>query len=161
MQEKTVSKIREFNRFYLPALGLLGNQYLGSEYSAAEARVLFEIYRADGCNAAYIAKALNIDKSYLSRIIKKYERNGYLFRIVSEKDSRAFELHLTKKGLQRVEDFIRRSNLQIGGILQPLTDKDREKLLIALDTIVGILKKCKPSDEIGKIGEVIYEDRSL
>lgn len=69
-KENAIYRIRAFNRFYMPTLDLLGNHYLGSEYSATEARVLFEVYEKDGCNAAHIAKVMNIDKSYLSRIIK-------------------------------------------------------------------------------------------
>lgn len=56
VKEKAVSSAREFNRFYLPKLGLVGNHYLGSEYSPTEARVLYEVYENDGCNAAYIAR---------------------------------------------------------------------------------------------------------
>lgn len=73
-KETTVLKIREFNRFYMPLLRLLDNHYLGSEYTPTEARVLYEIYENDGCNAAYIAKEMNIDKSYLSRIIRAHEK---------------------------------------------------------------------------------------
>ena len=75
-KEKAVQRIREFNRFYMPLLRLLDNHYLGSEYTPTEARVLFEIYENDGCNAAFIAKVMNIDKSYLSRIIRAHEKKG-------------------------------------------------------------------------------------
>ena len=67
---ESVEKVRAFNRFYMPSMNLLGNHYLGSEYSITEARVFFEIYENEGCNAAHIAQIMNIDKSYLSRIIK-------------------------------------------------------------------------------------------
>lgn len=83
MKKEIVYKIREFNRNYMPVFDLLGNKYLGSEYSATEARVLFEIFENDGCNAAYIAEKMNIDKSYLSRIIKNHEKtimSGALYR---------------------------------------------------------------------------------
>lgn len=116
MKEKTVHRIREFNRFYMPTLELLGNHYLDSEYSVTEARVLYEVFYNNGCNASYIAKAMNIDKSYLSRIIKKHEKSGYIFRKSSEKDSRAFEIYLTEKGKERARDFIQKSNEQIGEI---------------------------------------------
>lgn len=55
-KEKLIYRIRAFNRFYMPKLKLLDNHYLNSEYNPTEARVLFEIYENDGCNAAYIAK---------------------------------------------------------------------------------------------------------
>ena len=40
---ESVEKVRAFNRFYMPSMNLLGNHYLGSEYSITEARVFFEI----------------------------------------------------------------------------------------------------------------------
>ena len=77
--QKAVHRIREFNRLYMSSMNLLGNHYLGSEYSVTEARIFFEIYENEGCNAAHIAKAMNIDKSYLSRILKKSrEKKLYL-----------------------------------------------------------------------------------
>ena len=42
--DNVVEKIRAFNRFYMPSMNLLGNRYLGSEYSVTEARIFFEIY---------------------------------------------------------------------------------------------------------------------
>lgn len=142
-KEKAVYRVREFTRFYMPMLELLGNHYLGSEYSATEARVLFEVYEHDGCNAAHIASTMNIDKSYLSRIIKSHESKGYLVRMVSKTDSRSRELHLTELGVELTRDFIRRSNAQIGEILAPLDGEACEALMHALDTVTELLKDCR------------------
>lgn len=143
MREQTVSKIREFNRFYMPVFDLLGNRYLGSQYSATEARVLFEIYDNEGCNAAHIARQMNIDKSYLSRIIKKYENNGYIVKRASKADSRSLNLYLTDKGLEKTENLIVKSNLQIGSMIENLGIKDCNKLIESFDTIICILEKCQ------------------
>lgn len=42
---------------------LLARRYYPGSECTSEARVLFEVYACDGCNAAHIAKALNVDKS--------------------------------------------------------------------------------------------------
>lgn len=140
MKEKVVNRIREFNRFYLPSLSLLGDSYLGSEYSAAEARVLFEIYTNDGCTAAAVAKTMNIDKSYLSRIIRSYERKGCLRREISKADSRAYELHLTVDGIKMTEDLIGKSNERIREKIKTLSVSDCMRLVSAIDTVTDILK---------------------
>lgn len=140
---ETVYKIREFNRFYMPAMDLLGNHYLGSEYSVPETRIFFEIYTNSGCNAAYIARTMNIDKSYLSRLLKKHEKNGYLYKKISEKDSRSYELYLTEKGKHKAEDFIQKSNQQIDALIHQLNENDCALLREALDTIITILNKCE------------------
>lgn len=140
-KQKAVYRIREFNRFYMPKLRLLNNHYLGSDYTPTEARVLFEIYENDGCNAAWIAKTMNIDKSYLSRIIRSHERNGYVARNVSAEDSRTYQLHLTEKGLEQAEDFIRKSNQEIGNLIAPLQETDYAALMEALDIVTDILRQ--------------------
>lgn len=145
-KEKAVHRIREFNRFYMPLLRLLDNHYLGSEYTPTEARVLFEIYENDGCNAAFIAKVMNIDKSYLSRIIRSHEKNGYLIRTVSETDSRAYHLHLTESGLLLTNDFIQKSDQQIGDTIKSLRQKEYTELMKALDTVTAILERCGISE---------------
>lgn len=138
-RENAIRKIREFNRFYMPRLGLLGNHYLGSSYSPTEARVLFEVYESDGCNAAYIAKRLNVDKSYLSRIIRSHEKSGYLIRSVSPRDSRSFNIHLTELGVEQTEAFIEKSNREIGEIIETLSQEECGRLIEAFNTITDIL----------------------
>lgn len=76
---ETIYAIRAFNGMYMPFINLLGNHYLGSEYSVTEVRIFFEIYENEGCTATHIAREMNIDKSYLSRILKKSrEKKLYL-----------------------------------------------------------------------------------
>lgn len=145
-KEKAVQRIREFNRFYMPLLRLLDNHYLGSDYTPTEARVLFEVYENDGCNAAFIAKTMNIDKSYLSRIIRAHEKKGYLIRTVSATDARAYSLHLTEWGLVQTKDFIQKSNQQIGDIIQSLHQEECAELMKALHTITAILKSCNQAN---------------
>lgn len=139
--EDIIEKIRQFNRFYMPAMNLLGDHYLGSEYSVTQARIIFEIYQNEGCTAAHIARLMNIDKSYLSRIIRSHEKNGYLYREQSANDGRAMHLYLTEQGKARAEDFIRKSNQEIGTITEPLSDADKTQLTAALDTVMTILEK--------------------
>ena len=146
-KEKTILRIREFNRFYMPLLRLLGNHYLGSEYTPTEARVLFEIYENDGCTAACIARIMNIDKSYLSRIIKAHESKGYLTKVVSAADARAHHLHLTQAGLLLTQDFIDKSNRQIGDIIKPLRPEDCAELIKAMNTVTTILENCRTAEQ--------------
>ena len=139
--KEIVSKAREFNRFYMPKMNLLGNHYLGSEYSVTEARVFFEIYENEGCHAAHIAKVMNIDKSYLSKIIVKYEKEGYVQRISSCEDRRSYELYLTQKGKDKVKKLIYQSEKEIESILQYLSIEEQNLMNEALNTVIKLLKK--------------------
>ena len=139
--KEIVSKVREFNRFYMPKMNLLGNHYLGSEYSVTEARVFFEIYENEGCHAAHIAKVMNIDKSYLSKIIVKYEKEGYVQRISSCEDRRSYELYLTQKGKDKVRKLIYQSEKEIESTLQYLSIEEQNLMNEALNTVIKLLKK--------------------
>ena len=141
--KKSVEKVRAFNRFYLSSMNLLGNHYLGSEYSVTEARIIYEIYKNEGCNATYIAQIMNIDKSYLSRIIKSYEKKGYVLKKPSDTDGRSYLLFLTGEGRKWAEEFIERSNKEIENILQKFSDKEEQCLVDAIETIMKLLNKEK------------------
>lgn len=144
---KISEKVRAFNRFYMPKMKLLGNHYLGSEYSATEARIFFEIHEQEGCNAAHIAEVMNIDKSYLSKIIAGHERNGYIKRIPSERDGRSYDLYLTEKGKNKAEELINKSNEEITTILQYLSEDEKLQMEQALDTVIKLLQKGEYCDE--------------
>ena len=136
-----VERVRAFDRFYMPSMHLLGSHYLGLEYSVPEARIFFEIHEHEGCTAQEISRAMQLDKSYLSRILSKHIRDGYIRREPSPEDGRAFRLYLTKRGEQRAEDFIALSNKEIRDILGNLTPDEEQRLTEAMDTITVILEK--------------------
>ena len=52
-----IARVRRFNRFYTRQLGVLRKTYLGSPYSLAEARVLYEIFKGGAPTATDIGRA--------------------------------------------------------------------------------------------------------
>ena len=74
----SINKIRSFNRFYTNILGLLNQHILGSGYSLTEVRVMLEISKINHCTANALATQLDIDRSYMSRIIKNLEKTNLL-----------------------------------------------------------------------------------
>ena len=143
---EAIEKIREFNRIYLPSMNLLGDHYLGSEYSATEARVFFEIYQNEGCNAAHIVQKVHVDKGYLSRIINKHERLGHIKRKHSTDDSRSYNIFLTDEGRSLAEDLIRKSNEDIGKIISGLSVDEKNRLVDAMDTVLKLIEKGSKSE---------------
>ena len=111
--KQTAADIRKFNRFYLPYFHLLTQKYLNSDYSVAEARILYEIFDHDKISARDIVNNLRIDKSYVSRMLKKFEMRGIVERKESEEDARRAVLLLTESGKNITKKLIAESNLQI------------------------------------------------
>ena len=93
-----VAKFRHFNRMYTQYIGTLNEGLLNSDYSLAEARVLYELANRNAPKASEIAEGLGMDPGYLSRLLGKFERDGLLQKKASEQDGRHAELTLTTRG---------------------------------------------------------------
>lgn len=137
--KQTAADIRKFNRFYLSYFHLLTQKYLNSDYSVAEARILYEIFDHDKISARDIVNNLRIDKSYVSRMLKKFEMRGIVERKESEEDARRAVLLLTKSGKNITKKLIAESNLQVEKELTGIADCDLDKLSYHLAEIIRIL----------------------
>ena len=103
--EPFVDRARRFNRFYTRAIGMLGEGYLGSGFTLAEARVIYELAKREAPTARQIGRALDLDAGYLSRILKRLEAQGLVGRTRSEGDRRQHRLALTGAGLRSFADL--------------------------------------------------------
>lgn len=140
MKENNIQDIRAFNRFYTDLIGLLNQHLLDSAYSLAEARIIYEIFTGKSIKASQIMESMQIDKSYLSRLIKKLEKDGIITRKPSEQDARATQISLTQKGLKEFDRLNMASNSQITELLKPLTDDESNQLSFHMKAIVHLLK---------------------
>src|ERR1700729_2828431 len=93
-----IASFRHFNRMYTRYIGTLNEGLLHTDYTLAEARVLYELATRIDPNAAEIAEALGVDPGYLSRLLGKFEREGLLHKKTSDQDGRSAELTLTARG---------------------------------------------------------------
>lgn len=139
--DKTINEIRKFNRFYTVSMGFLDSAYLDTEYSIAETRILFELKSYDKCIQSELAKVLHIDKSYLSRIVKRFYKDGMIEKDKSDEDKRAIYISLTEKGCMETERLIKLTNIQIEAKINKLSFDECNKLCGAMDTIISILGK--------------------
>ena len=130
--ETAVAAIRRFNRFHTRWVGALGGSLHGSGLALAEARVLYELAQRDDWQAAGMAKALDLDPAYLSRILKRFAGQGWLERSRSEADGRAWRLRLTAKGRAAFQPLDAASSAQAEAILQRLAPAEQARLVDAL-----------------------------
>lgn len=130
-----ITEIRGFNRFYTNILGLLDKHILNSGYSLTEARVIFEISKTECCTANQLCSSLDVDRSYMSRMISKFEKNNLIKRHTSSTDSRNIEIQLTEYGMKIFHELNDRSNVQIRELIANLKEEDCEKIRNAMKTI--------------------------
>ncbi len=127
--ERRVARVRAFNRFYTERIRVLDESFLGSPYNLTQARVLYELASRGRTTATEIAKELELDKGYLSRLLAGMRRKGLVARGVSRKDGRQNVLWLTKKGWAAFEDLDARSRADIGGLLSAMGAKDQRRVV--------------------------------
>lgn len=143
MDKEIIYGIRQFNRFYTRLLSLFNNQILDIDYSLIEARILFEISERTECIANNLVQELNIDRSYMSRILRKLEREELIEKKSSIKDSRKNFLYLTKKGEELLDKINIQSDEQIKQLFNGLTDSEINEIRISMMIIKEKLEKNK------------------
>ncbi|HWG62035.1 MAG TPA: helix-turn-helix domain-containing GNAT family N-acetyltransferase [Streptosporangiaceae bacterium] len=135
-----VRAVREFNRTYTNALGLLRGKYLDSPYSLTEARVLFELAHRDISEVTVLRRSLDIDAGYLSRILARFETDGLVTRTRSANDGRRRVIQLTAHGLAAFGQLDTRSTERISALLSRLSDTEQARLTSAMDAIAQLLE---------------------
>ncbi len=127
--------IRGFNRFYTNILGLVDLHLLGTDFSLSEARVLFEIGNHKNCTAKELTEKLKMDGGYLSRILKGFERKGFIYRSQSEADGRKYFLSLTREGREALAKLDSLSNRQINKMIGDLPPFKQQIIAKCMTTI--------------------------
>lgn len=139
-----VRALRAFNRFYTRTIGVL-DPYLGSPFSLTEVRVLYELAHRDQATASALGRDLGLDAAYLSRILKRFESQGWLQRESSATDARQQRLLLTEAGHTAFAPLQQKSREAASALLQRVADGQRPALIEAMATIQRLLAPDTPA----------------
>lgn len=142
-----IDAVRRFNRFYTRQIGVLQEGVLHSPFSLTDARVLYEIAHRDRPTATDLAKALELDGGYLSRILQRFARRRLITRTSSKTDGRQTHLALTAHGRETFEPLQQLARDEIATLLRRVTPEDRRRLLEAMHTIESCLGKRGAQDD--------------
>jgi DNA-binding MarR family transcriptional regulator len=74
--------------------------------SVTQLATLLYIVKHSGCLQKDVAKALSLNKSAVTGLIVRMEKNELLERFVSEEDARAIKLYPTPNGVQKTLDLM-------------------------------------------------------
>jgi len=138
------ASLRAFSRFYTRFIGILHPQYLGTRFSIAEARILYDLGRTKDLTASGLAESLAMDSGYVSRILSRFARQGLLARSRSRQDRRRRPLALTASGLRTFHELDTRSQRQMEEPLRKLSPGQKTELLHAVRTIERSLGGARP-----------------
>jgi DNA-binding MarR family transcriptional regulator/ribosomal protein S18 acetylase RimI-like enzyme len=149
-----IKAIRQFNRFYTRRIGVL-DPYLDSDLSLTDVRVLYELAHREVPVASEIGKDLHLDAGYLSRILRRFEANGWLARETNGRDARQSLLRLTEAGHQAFAPLQQKSRDEAAALLAPLATAERRRLIDAMSTVQTLLD---PATEARSQRTVVLRD---
>jgi DNA-binding MarR family transcriptional regulator/predicted N-acetyltransferase YhbS len=132
-----VAVVRRFNRSYTQRIGVLDDSFLGTGMPLGPARLLFEIGVAPATTqgpltSQALRERLGLDSGYLSRLLRRLEEENLINVIPDPGDRRRRLVSLTEAGRERWKELELRSDDQARLIVDPLTERQRERLARAL-----------------------------
>ena len=162
--EETVAAVRHFNRFYTRQIGFLQEGLLDRPFSLTEVRVLYELAHHHGVTATELCAALHLDAGYLSRILRRFEKRGWIHRKPSASDRRQSLLALTNKGAAEFLPLEERSNQHVRRMLGAMSLDAQQQLIGSMEEIERVLSppqgSTQPyllrSHQPGDMGWVVY-----
>jgi len=134
-----VAQVRRFNRTVTQRVGALQDRFLDRGRSLGEARVLWEI-GAEGRDVRSLRAELGLDSGYLSRLLRSLEADGLITVEANECDKRVRIARLTSAGTAERLTLDRRSDEVAGALLEPLSARQRARLVAAMADVELLLR---------------------
>lgn len=120
-----IADIQGFNKVYQNLLKQIDSAILDTGYTLTEKDVLLEISKTERCTANILIQQLNIDRSYMSRMIAKFEKHGLIEKTQSQTDSRIRYIRLTQLGQKEINRLSDIQSNHIGAIFNKLSEEDQ------------------------------------
>lgn len=140
-----VEAVRRFSRFYTRKIGVLREGLLGSPFSLAEARVIWELAHRERATARELCAELGLDAGYLSRILRGFDDKGLVSRQTSDTDARQTILTLTRAGEAAFAKLNAKSQAEIAALIGALPAGEQRRLVEALTTVEALLGGSAPA----------------
>jgi DNA-binding MarR family transcriptional regulator/GNAT superfamily N-acetyltransferase len=138
MDMPMVDQVRSFNRTMTERVGALNDHFLGRNHPLGEARLLWEI-GARGARIRELRSRLGLDSGYVSRLLRSLEGQGLVTVGPSEHDGRVRQVQLTEAGLRERAELEHRADAFARSLLEPLNDRQRERLVAAMADVERLL----------------------
>jgi DNA-binding MarR family transcriptional regulator/GNAT superfamily N-acetyltransferase len=145
--QSAVAEIRRFNRFYTGRIGLLEEHLSASNFTLAEARVLYELARQSAETAADLTRVLAMDKAHASRILARLKASGLVQTAVNPNHAKQRLLSLTDAGRAAFARLEQGTLAQMESLIAPLDAAQRTRLTEAMRDVMNLLAPARPSND--------------
>ena len=136
---RRIEALREFNRFYTRRIGVLHEGLLDTKFSLTESRLLWELAHRGSTTAAVLARELELNPGYLSRLLGGLKQRRLVKTLRSKDDGRHLLLTLTATGHKAFAPLDERSRNAVGALLAALPEPQQQALLQALASVMQLL----------------------
>ncbi len=140
-----IADIQGFNKVYQNLLKQIDAAILKTGYTLTEKDVLLEISKTERCTANILIQQLNIDRSYMSRMIAKFEKHGLIEKTPSQTDSRVRYIRLTELGHKEINRLSDIQSNHIGAIFNKLSEEDQQAVW---QSMVAIRNKLSDANDV-------------
>ncbi len=128
----TVDLVRTASRRLVRELGFMNDSVAGTDLPPSAVHALIEIDARDGVTASDLAQLLRMDKSSVSRMLRKLVLTGEVVEEPGEHDGRTKILSLSATGRQRVAGIHEFARAQVAGALGQLEPEQCQAVLHGL-----------------------------
>ena len=150
-----IADIQGFNKVYLNLMKQIDAAILETGYTLTEKDVLLEISKTERCTANILIQQLHIDRSYMSRMIAKFEKHGLIEKTQSRTDSRIRYIKLTELGRGEINRLNDIQNHHLGAIFDKLGETDQKEVWQAM---VMIRNKLSDANDVITIRPFVQSD---
>ena len=134
-----VDDIRLQSRKLVRALGFMGGAFAGTDLPPSSVHALIEIDQLPGITAASLSDRLRLDKSSISRLLRKLVLSGDVSEREDPGDARIKRLGLTDEGRRRVEAIHEFARHQVTAALDRLQPQQHQTVLDGLSLYANAL----------------------
>ncbi|NTE56189.1 MarR family transcriptional regulator [Agrobacterium tumefaciens] len=131
-QSLPIDDIRFTSRRLVRELGFMGGDFAGTDLPPSAVHALIEIETCPGITARDLGKLLRLEKSSVSRMLRKLVLSGDILEKTDGQDNRIKLLFLADRGQRRAEAIHAFANRQVSGALTQLTPADANTILAGL-----------------------------
>ena len=137
--DSPTAAIRRFNRFYTRRIGVLHEKLAATRFSLTESRLLWELAQRGQATAAELARDLDLDPGYLSRLLRALKEQALIRSERSPSDARHLHLSLSAAGRHAFASLDRQSEAEVAALLASLPEAGQRAMLGAMAEIEAIL----------------------
>lgn len=148
MDDEEIRDIRDASRRLVRELEFMRPTLAGTNLHASAVHAIIEIGRRQDITAADLAGILNLEKSSISRMIRKLIDAGEVAEAVSGRDARSKLLSLTDRGRKTLAEINAFARRQVSHAVGPLSLTARKSISTGLATYARALESQRASPSL-------------